>query len=199
MHLSLLRKYLSHFSQNIIPRVIQLKKPKSVYSFFLPSLIISHSKYLIFKNTYYIRRKKVSGNMSSPNAKGHPQRSIGSTYLFSRKKCCCENYLSITFLASKYKIIGKYACLSPQTSIPWALSANIYTQVSFLNICNFEIVHWPTIHHTQPSNLTWAWRFWLVRDHSHFFSWKLLKKYCQKYHLKHCRVVFISLHSKSMY
>lgn len=70
MHLSLLRKYLSHFSQNIIPRVIQLKKPKSVYSFFLPSLIISHSKYLIFKNTYYIRRKKVSGNMSSPNAKG---------------------------------------------------------------------------------------------------------------------------------
>lgn len=93
------------------PLCYTANKPKLVYSF-LPSLIISHTKYLNFKNTYCIRKKKLSGNMSTPNAKGHPQRSSGSTYLFHRKRCCYDNFLFITILASKYNIIGKYACLS---------------------------------------------------------------------------------------
>lgn len=99
--------------------------------------------------------------MSSTNAKDHTPKTSVSPYLFPRNKCCCENCLSRTVLASKYMITGKYACLSPQTGLRSVLSANLNTLVNSINVCHFEIVSWPAVQHAywQSNNLTWACRF----------------------------------------
>lgn len=130
-------------------------------SLFLLSVLLHHFPFKVFhfKSTYCIRRKRISGNnMTGTNAKDHTHKASVSTYLCPRNKCCCENLLSRTVLASKHVIIGKYTCLSPRTRLPSVLSANLNTPVTSINICNLEIVHWPTVQHAHwlPSNLTWA-------------------------------------------
>lgn len=92
--------------------------------------------------------------MSIPNSKGHPQRSSGSNYLFNRKNNLlflfqrkgCENFFSITILASKYNVIGTYAYLPPPR---YALG----TVCQYLHISKFyqylQFWYWTLAHNTQ--------------------------------------------------
>lgn len=80
-------------------------------------------------------------------------------------------------LELQLQFTGKYTCLSPLTGLPTVLPANLNALVTFLNVCNFEIVHWPAVQHAywQPSNLTWASRFSPVKYHLQIHIFGLAK------------------------